>query len=120
MRLDGEVGRLVPLGGRPPGRRGRGGREGGNGQLVDNKASRVLSHQNLVVGLDASMEDKFSGKTREVIEKLLSIGRKMLVKRVVLVLVKVLGIDHWMGGEELMLEQLSSERELLDGESLSL
>ena len=51
--------------------------------MVDNKASRVLSHQNLVVGLDASMEDKFSGKTREVIEKLLSIGRKMLVKRVV-------------------------------------
>ena len=119
--LDGEVGRLVPLGGRPPGRRGRGGREGGNGQLEDNKASRVLPHQNLVVGLDASMEDKFSGKTREVIEKLLSIGRKMLVKRVlVLVLVKVLGIDHWIGGEELMLEQLSFERELLDGESLSL
>ena len=118
--LDGEVGRLVPLGGRPPGRRGRGGREGGNGQLVDNKASRVLSHQNLVVGLDASMEDKFSGKTREVIEKLLSIGRGMLMKTVVLVLVKVLGIDHWIGGEELMLEQLSSERELLDGESLSL
>ena len=47
--------------------------------------------------------------------------RRMLMKTVlVLVLVKVLGIDHWMGGEELMLEQLSSERELLDGESLSL
>ena len=121
--LDGEVGRLVPLGGRPPGRRGRGGKEGGNEHMVENKASRVLSHQSQVVDLDASMEDKFSGKMREVIEMLLgglSIGRKMLMKAMMLLLVKVLWIEHWVVGAELMLEQLSSERELLDGESLSL
>ena len=56
-----------------------------------------------------------------MIEKLLgrmSIGRKM--KAAMLLLVKVFEIDHWMIGKELMLEQLSSERELLGGESLSL
>ena len=71
--------------------------------------------------MDASMEDKFSGRRRGVIEKLLgrmSIGRKM--KAAKLLLVKVLEIDHWMIWKELMLEQLSSERELLGGESLSL
>ena len=121
VMVGGEGGRGVPRGGRQPGGRGRGGKEGGNGQIVENKASRVLSHQNLVVGLDASMEDKFSGRRRGVIEKLLgrmSIGRKM--KAAMLLLVKVFEIDHWMIGKELMLEQLSSERELLGGESLSL
>ena len=91
--------------------------------MVENKASRVLSHQSQVVDLDASMEDKFSGKMREVIEMLLgglSIGRKMLMKAMMLLLVKVLWIEHWVVGAELMLEQLSSERELLGGESLSL
>lgn len=44
--------------------------------------------------MDASMEDTFPGRT----EKLLSIGRKMLMKAVMLLLVKVLGIDHWMVG----------------------
>ena len=71
MQLGGEVGGEVPLGGSwPPGRRCRVGKElGGNEQKVEKKASRVLYHQNLVVCLDASMEDTFSGKT----EKLLSI-----------------------------------------------
>jgi len=89
--------------------------------LVEKKAARLVSHQNLVVCLEASMEDKFFGKQREVIEKVLrrlSIERKMVMKAVVLLplLVKVLKIDNWMIEAYL----ISSERELLGGESLSL
>jgi len=115
--LDGEVGRGVPLGGRPQGRRGRGGREGGNGQLVEKKAARMMSHQNLVVCLDDSLEDKFSGMKRELIEKLL---RRLMIGRKKVLFVKVLGFDNWMIGAELMSERLSFERELLGEESLSL
>ena len=42
------------------------------------------------------------------------------MKAAMLLLVKVLGIGHWMVGAVLMLEQLSFEKELLGGESLSL
>lgn len=44
VKLEGEVGRGLPLGGQPLGRRGKGGREGGNVQLVEKKAARMMSH----------------------------------------------------------------------------
>ena len=116
VMLDGEVGRGVPLGGRQSlGRRGKGVREGENGQMAEKKAARLLSHQNQVVCLEASIEEGFSDKQRELIEKLLQ-RRKMLMKAAMLLLAKVLRIENWMIEAEL----ISSERELLGGESLSL
>ena len=44
VKLEVEVGRGLPLGGQPLGRRGKGGREGGNVQLVEKKAARMMSH----------------------------------------------------------------------------
>ena len=90
-------------------------REGKNGQMAEKKAARLLSHQNLVVCWEASMEEGFSDKQRELIEKLLQ-RRKMLMKAAMLLLAKVLRIENWMIEAEL----ISSERELLGGESLSL
>ena len=84
--------------------------------MVEKKAARLLFLQNLVVCLEASIEEGFSDKQRELIEKLLQ-RRKMLMKAAMLLLLaKVLKIDNWMIEAEL----ISSERELLDGESLSL
>ena len=66
-----------------------------------------------MVCLEDSLEDKFSGMKR-TLPRLMSIGMKVLMKG------KLLGIDSWMIWAELMLEQLSFEKELLGGESLSL
>ena len=80
LLVGGEMGGGVPLGGRrPTGRRCKGGREGGNWQMVEKKAAKLLCHQNLVVCLEASVEDKFFGKQRELIEKLVEKLRRLSI-----------------------------------------